>query len=519
MATPREKQAKAIEFIQRAIERGFKHVVIAAPTGVGKSAIGASVCLWAASENAKTLQGEPGGYYLVTQKMLQDQLERDFVGNPQYGCVSIKSATAYECDDPKFKTCDLGRKKRCGCTRYVPLREQFQHSKIGVTNYAYFITERLNVGSLPDRRVMVLDECHNIERLLVRFFDITIGPEQLEDTEFLEPIPDFKSKDEFINWCNVKYRPRLEEKAVSIMALVEKEDKQEYLERANRLAMQLQKLTRAIDSMTKDPKGWIFWGQDSEKVKGDKQYIARPLFAHEFTKTLFEVSDVVVHMSAFPGEKHTYCTSLGLDPNEVAWATFTSTFPVENRPIRLIPVGSMSLRNITVTLPKMAATVEKVLNKFSGAKGLIHCNSYKVGQHLYDTLSTTAHRGRLIFPKNADEREAAFERHASSKEPTVIISPSMTEGFDFHGHLAEWQIIAKVPFPNLGDKHTTARKDVDDNWYKMETIKTIVQACGRIVRSETDKGTTYILDADMVRLVEEYPQFFPKWWMSALIMP
>jgi Rad3-related DNA helicase len=176
----------------------------------------------------------------------------------------------------------------------------------------------------------------------------------------------------------------------------------------------------------------------------------------------------------------------------------------------------MSMKNIDITLPSVIKYTLRIMDKFHDKKGLIHCNSYKVGQALYDTLMNSSHSHRIIFPKNGDEREKAFNEHASSKIPTVIISPSMTEGFDFAGKLAEWQIIAKVPFPNMGDKHTCARKDVDDNWYKMETIKTIVQACGRIVRSENDVGVTYIMDSDMNRLLDYNPHFFPKWWMSAV---
>ena len=516
MSAPREKQAKAIEFIQKAVERGFKHIVIAAPTGTGKTAIGATICLWAASADANELPGEPGGYYLVTQKMLQDQLERDFVDHPQFGCVSLKSATAYECDNPKFKTCDLGRKKKCGCTQYVVVREKFVDSKIGVTNYPYFLTERLNVGKLPNRRVLVLDECHNIERLLVRFFDITVGPEQLDDVEVIEDIPEFKDIHEFIAWCKQVYHPRLKEKSDSYARLVAAEDKTEYADKATRLANQLDKLSRALNSIQAKPRGWIFWSQESDKIRGAKQYIARPLYAHEFTKTLFEVSDIVIHMSAFPGERDTYCQSLGLNPNDVAWANFSSTFPVENRPINILSVGSMSMKNIDETLPRVVSTVRKIMDKWKTQKGLIHCNSYKVGQAIYDAMVDTEHSERLIFPKTADEREKAFSDHTNSLLPTVMISPSMTEGYDFAGKLAEWQVIAKVPFPNLGDKHTWARKTADDDWYKMETIKTIVQACGRIVRSEQDRGITYILDSDMNRLLDEYSSFFPKWWISAV---
>jgi ATP-dependent DNA helicase DinG len=516
LSQPREKQVKAVQFIQAAIERGYKHIVVSAPTGTGKTAIGATLCLWAASQNASSLRGEPGGYYLVTQKMLQDQLEKDFVKHPQFGCASLKSAASYECDDTKFKNCEIGRIKKCACTKYMPLKEQFLASKIGVTNYSYFITEKLNVGKMPTRRVMVLDECHNIERLLVRFFDVTVGQEQLDDVEVLDRIPEFSDIHQFINWCNEVYMPRLKEKAENLISMVHNSQRIEYADKAMKLAMQLQKLCRALDSMTANPQDWVFWSQEDQKIKG-KQYIARPLYAHEFTSSLFGDSDVILHMSAFPGDKITYCQSLGLDPNDVAWIGLGSTFPVENRPIHIASVGSMSMRNIDATLPVLIKYTIRIMDKFHDKKGLIHCNSYKVGQALYDALNDTAHSNRVIYPKSAEEREQAFNEHANSKMPTVIISPSMTEGFDFAGTLAEWQIIAKVPFPNMGDKHTCKRKDVDDNWYKMETIKTIVQACGRIVRSETDKGTTYIMDSDINRLLDYNSALFPKWWLSAMI--
>lgn len=515
LSQPREKQVKAIDFIQRAIERGYKHIVVAAPTGTGKTAIGATLCLWAASQHASGLKGEPGGYYLVTQKMLQDQLDKDFADHPQFGCASLKSAASYECDGPTFKNCEFGRMKKCACTRYEPAKQRFIESKIGVTNYPYFITEKLNVGKMPNRRVMVLDECHNIERLLVRFFDITVGQEQLDDLEVIEDIPQFGDIHEFISWCNQVYKPRLEEKLANLISLVENSQQTEYYDKALKLGMQFQKLSRALESMTVKPDDWVFWSQDDDRTRS-KQYIARPLYAHEFTQTLFNDSDIILHMSAFPGDKKTYCESLGLNPNDVAWASLASTFPVENRPINILSVGSMSMRNIDETMPLLIKYTQKIIEKFHDKKGLIHCNSYKVGQALYEHLKRTQHSNRIIFPKNAEERENAFKEHSSSKMPTVIISPSMTEGFDFAGKLAEWQIIAKVPFPNMGDKHTCARKDVDDAWYKMETIKTIVQACGRIVRSENDKGVTYIMDSDINRLLDRNSELFPKWWLSAV---
>jgi Rad3-related DNA helicase len=62
--------------------------------------------------------------------------------------------------------------------------------------------------------------------------------------------------------------------------------------------------------------------------------------------------------------------------------------------------------------------------------------------------------------------------------------------------LSRFQIIAKVPFPNLGDKYISVKKDLLPKWYAYQTAKTIVQSYGRSVRNENDYAVTYILDSD-----------------------
>ena len=93
----------------------------------------------------------------------------------------------------------------------------------------------------------------------------------------------------------------------------------------------------------------------------------------------------------------------------------------------------------------------------------------------------------------------------------------MTEGFSLDDDLARFQIIAKIPYPNLGDKQVEAKKDIDQEWYTLQTITAIVQACGRIVRSDTDHGVTYVLDGDFMPLFEKNPEFFPKWFQDAFV--
>jgi hypothetical protein len=148
-----------------------------------------------------------------------------------------------------------------------------------------------------------------------------------------------------------------------------------------------------------------------------------------------------------------------------------------------------------------------------------NCNSYALGTEIYDHFRVTPQGLRLLFPKCADDRDGAMNKHRMSPEPTVLISPSMTEGFDFKDDLARWQIIAKMPYPYLGDRQVAAMKDRNPDWYSMQTATTVIQACGRIVRDEKDHGVTYMLDGDFRNLFERYGYMFPKWFQSAMVWP
>ena len=123
----------------------------------------------------------------------------------------------------------------------------------------------------------------------------------------------------------------------------------------------------------------------------------------------------------------------------------------------------------------------------------------------------------MLFAANSKERALKVNRHMESTNPTVIISPSITEGYSFDDDLARFQIIAKVPYPFLGDRQVKARMELDRDWYTLQTVMTVIQACGRIVRSETDRGITYILDSDFENLFRNNEKFFPTWFKESII--
>lgn len=495
-----------MEFLDRAIQFNYEHVVIEAPTGTGKTLLGAATCL---------RHGQ--GYYLVTQKLLQDQLASELEPDPSLSCHLLKSASEYHC--PTHNNCALGGLRRCQMTKsgncaYQQAKGLFSTSKIGVTNYPFFMTERLQAGKLEARPSLVMDECHTLERQIIRLVDFTINSKQLEKWMIDAIIPKTDSLDEFLKWVNEALMPEMAEKSSNLLSMSEGGQDEKLMKEAIEISQHVNKLKQAIKMHTEDPSGWVYWQQEQED--GTLEAVIRPLDAAPFAPILFEMGGLKVHMSAYPGSKLVYCRSLGLNPKAVGWCRIGSSFKKENRPVMMTFVGPMRKSEIDTTLPKAVKFVEMVLSKHENEKGLIHTNSYKIAKALVEHLRPTRHGPRLIFPENGDQREEAFNRHKSSSRPTVILSPSMTEGFDFAHDLARWQVIMKVPYPNLGDRQVNAKRLADPEWYQLETVKTIIQATGRICRAEDDFGVTYLLDADFRMLWDRHQDFFPEWWKESV---
>ena len=81
----------------------------------------------------------------------------------------------------------------------------------------------------------------------------------------------------------------------------------------------------------------------------------------------------IVMMSATILDGDAFCESLGIPKNEAEFISFSSPFPIENRPILVNPVGSMASKSIESTLPKMVQGIKMILNEHANEKGIIHC--------------------------------------------------------------------------------------------------------------------------------------------------
>jgi Rad3-related DNA helicase len=197
-----------------------------------------------------------------------------------------------------------------------------------------------------------------------------------------------------------------------------------------------------------------------------------------------------------------------------------STFPVENRPIHVVDVANMRYDDRATSWPEMVKGVAAVLDRHPDDRVLVHTVSYDLARYLKDGLKEGQRFGRRpIYIYNSSNEKADALRGYKRDKASVLFAASMDRGVDLPDDMCRVQVVAKVPYPNIKDRRINARMRSQGGsaWYKMQTIRSLVQMTGRGVRSETDHAVTYILDDQFgENLWRNGRWLFPSWWAEAL---
>lgn len=527
----RPQQEEAINFIlNKFLNENKRYVIAELGTGTGKSAIAITVSRYL----NQVLQLEPdmvaGSYVLTTQKILQDQYTNDFSSLGSQ-LKSLKSAANYKCQQIPDQTCAESRRILTAhreqladtdfykvCTKsclYSCDKADFKAAPIGVTNIPYFLAETTYAGKLEPRQLLICDEAHNLETELGKFVEIVFSEKFADEILKIRP-PKERSQEKVHEWVKKKYEPAVVKAFKELEKIIGKN-----VAAAGTFAPELAKKYEILDKhMCKvhrflkeyTPQNWIL--NTSESVKGKKtihKYEFKPIDVSVFAEdSLFKFGKNVLLMSATIISRDAYCRSLGL-PTDTPFISIPSPFPVDNRLIHYVPIGKMSMDHIDRTLPKIAGAVLELLDAHPDQKGLIHCNSFKVANYIRDNVKSS----RLLIQDDKN-RDAILKFHQESSEPTVLVSPSMTEGVDLRDDLSRFQIFAKIPFPYLGDDVVKKRMAKDEMWYPFATIRTMVQAVGRSIRNENDYASTYILDESFGYFYQKNSGLFPQYFKDAL---
>lgn len=464
------------------IAYGEGDCVITMPTGLGKSG---TYIAGANLSGAKTV-------ILTSTKGLQDQLMKDFA---KIGMVEVRGKANYICPakhgpTAEFGLCNYGMKcemMKGGCPYYDALR-RFIHSRICVTNYAMWLA----TGELLNAELLVMDEGHSAPDQLANSLTVKFNLQDLSEAGLgLSPVLEEE-------WETVlEYEAGLFLTTQEISAVDPELSSPFHRDLLPRIA----KALRIIRKLRR-----IAGGEVVTKWEGETCTVS-PVQTNRYLHLLNKDAGKMVIISATATPRT--AEMLGLE--QFKHLDFKSPFPVENRPVIQIPTIKMD-RN-TTNLAPWVSRIDQIIGKRLDRKGIIHTVSYERAKFL---IKHSRYAINMIHHASSSTAKAvkAFIR---AKAPCILVSPSLSTGWDFPYDQCAYQIISKVPFPDATDPVFKARCKLDKLLPFYLAWQEIIQASGRGMRGEDDFCETFIIDDHFSWLKGRYKSLAPSWFLDAII--
>ena len=532
--TPNSSQVKLLKNINQAFKDGYKFVVCNAPTGSGKSFI--SKTLANASEepssNFKDLitsytafkidqtgsyiheeeckdEIATGAFALTITKALQDQYKDLFSdttilkGKSNY-ISAIDSNIDVELESliiPKSILEDHRRRHKCP---YHNDRRDALTTKFAALNYNMFF-------SLPNhvkkRQYLICDEAAELEDQLVKEFSCNINFEMLKRMDILVRPFYTKNNANVIKWIN-NLLIDLSDKIDELRDVVgnANTNNKKFLIETRRQLVGIRNLHSKLSLIIET------WNDSEYLYETNKDGITfMPLKVNNLSNHLFKYADKVILMSATIIDPTNFCKTLGID--KFKYVEAESTFNAENSPIYCNTKVKLNYHNLKRNLPKIIKQVEGICEYHKNDKGIIHTHNNTITSFFLKQLTNQ----RFLIREPGIRNEEILEQHLASDEPTVLISPSMSHGVDLKDDLARFQIIVKAPYLPTKDKRIDRLMNSDFNWYANKMLCSVIQSCGRGVRSKKDYCTTYILDGAVVESVVNNKHKLPKYFIDRFL--
>lgn len=382
-------------------------------------------------------------------------------------------------------------------------------------NYIFVSRIRQNlfntIGIELDDCVFIFDEAHNLPSRLRTILSDSLSVKQInyarkewekcpkEDTydltDFLETLEYLfeKQKEGFIpdDYFD-KYFSDPEILDALITAgnfIVEKDKKKPYLF----------KIASFIVSWLNDKKVKTrFKRQDAISIKGlDPSFLSNIVFSECFGAIL---------MSATFSPMQMYADILGIKNHYIR--QYESPFPKENKLVQYVDNVTTKYEERKESLPNIAKIVQDTINKVSGNIAVFF-PSYEIMESVYLRVKEKTIKRIYLQEKNmtANETKKLIDNFKKNKVGFgsvlfAVVGGSFSEGVDYPGDDLIGILMVGFPFPEPDFEMDALIKFYDNQnksgWnyaYLYPTVSKVVQACGRGIRSETDKAFILLLDS------------------------
>jgi Rad3-related DNA helicase len=458
-----------------------------------------------------------GGFrtlFLTSSKGLQSQLMNDF---RDIGMVDVRGRNNYRCKlAADGSTCDHGPciagipcpyKIDSSCAYYRAIRIA-SRSNLVVTNYSFWMAS-IEYASHPllDFDLIVCDEGHGLPDVASDWLTVELDK---SDKYVMRIAPDWSIVGRFnithwSEWARDKL-PEIggivDDLASSIAGAGTHDSplRRDYT-RAKSLQNSLFKIAHANDD----------WIVDA----GDHTVNFAPIWPAPYMEsTVWHQTKRILLTSATIVPKT--ISMLGIDAADCLYTEYPHSFPVCNRQLVHIPTVQMNFRNEKSPdhMRAWISRIDQIVGQRQDRKGLIHTVSY--GRR--DALLRSSHySGSMLTHKRLDtEHMVQTFKHASP--PAILVSPSMTTGYDFPGDECRYQIIGKLAYPDTRNRIAAARSKDDPEYSPYIAMQQLVQAVGRGVRSADDWCESFIIDDNIKWFMRQHGKHFsPQWFRDALV--
>jgi DNA excision repair protein ERCC-2 len=233
----------------------------------------------------------------------------------------------------------------------------------------------------------------------------------------------------------------------------------------------------------------------------------------------------VALFSATLAPMHFYADMLGL-PRSSLQMEVASPFHADQLQVLVVANVSTRFRDREQSVP---ALVKLIANQYRRAPG-----NYLSFFSSFDYLDQVAgalcreHQDIPVWTQSRSMSEA--DQHAFLARFTetsrgigfAVLGGSFAEGIDLTGTRLIGAFIATLGLPQLNPVNQQMKARMDEEFgagyeytYLFPGLQKVVQAAGRVIRSQTDRGVLYLVDDRFTRL--DVRRLLPAWWQVQIV--
>lgn len=501
----RPHQDRAVE---RVINSQSRFTMTVAPTGAGKSCQAESV----ARHFGRSA-------YLTITKPLQNQIEREFSDRfdirgksnfDRYPCAVLNEAgnqwPSVEVAE-HAGLCDGCALKDRGCRYYDDMRRAKRENYL-LTNYAKWLSTPAD--QLGEFDCLILDEAHGAADQICKHLRIELAIPTID--RFAGPAgPVLSQNDGIEGWRRWALRvlSKLTPLYETLRARVAAGEKQKLTE-----ARQLGAFLRQIEKLSQVSTAATRWIEDRS---GDVISF-EPLWPSDYGERLFRGIKKIDLWSATVSKKDAQL--LGIAPDQLDYAEYPSSFPIERRPVIYVPTVTQRFGMSDDEKMDGVRRVDQLISARLDRRGIIHSGSFDRARFIKER---SQYRALILTndPHGGRSTAEVVDQYLKTPPPVVLCGPSFEEGWDFAYEACEWQNIYKIPLINRHASEVEAERCKDDPEYDgSQAMKRVMQIAGRIVRAEDDQGETIITDDTWGKwFYRQNCRFAAQWFLRAVRGP